>query len=509
MAIRLSIGASRRQLIKQLLIENVLVSIMGGALGLLLAYWTTTAITALLPGDLVPNESRIQVNQQVLFFCALVSVLTGVLFGLAPALQFSRPRIIESLKTDARVSDVSSGRRTRSALVIAEVALAMVLLASAGLTIRSFLALKRVDLGFQPDNVMNLELNLPPKKYPTWQERNRFALDLMERVKAIPGVEKATMGFGGLPFGAPDVAYTLEGQTEPEARRINLQAVGADYLATLRIPLRRGRMLEERDIQSASQVALINETAARLLPEGQDPIGRRIHLKDLEKPPPQVLTPTNFSPDITIVGIISDTLNDDLQSRPRPAVLVPFTLLAPAQRTLTIRAQAPMVLINALREQVRQLDAELPVGNPRTFNEMLKFQTAYPRFITLLFGFFGAIGLFLAMAGIYSILSYTVSRRTRELGVRIALGAQRRDVWRLVLKSGAGLVCVGVGLGLMGSLAATRLLTSQIDLFQVKSTDPVSFVGVILLVVVVAAIACLAPARRAAKVDPMEALRYE
>src|SRR5581483_9129529 len=253
MAIRLSIGASRRQLIRQLLVENILVSLIGGALGLLFAFWTTSAIIALLPGNLVPNEARIQVNQQVLFFCLAVSVLTGVLFGLAPALQFSRPRILQSLKSEMRVSGVSSGGRTRAALVVAEVALAMVLLASAGLTVRSFLALKKVDLGFQPDNVVNVELNLPPKNYATWQQRNRFALDLLDRVKAIPGVEKATIGFGGLPFGAHDLAFRLEGQTDPEVRRINVQAVGGDYLSTLRIRLRRGRMLDERDIESSAQ----------------------------------------------------------------------------------------------------------------------------------------------------------------------------------------------------------------------------------------------------------------
>jgi predicted permease len=510
MAIRLSIGASRRQLIRQLLAENILVSLIGGVLGLLLAFWTTTAIAALLPGNLVPNEARIQVNQQVLFFCFWISILTGVLFGLAPALQFSRPRILESLKSEMRVSGSASGGGTRAILVVAEVALAMVLLASAGLTVRSFLALKKVDLGFQPDNVMNIELNLPPKKYATWQQRNRFALDLLERVKAIPTVEKATIGFGGLPFGAPDLAFTFEGQTEPEVRRINLQAASADYLATLKVRLVRGRMLNEQEMASATQVAVINETAARLWPEGQDPIGRRIHLKDLEKPPPQLCTPAGFSPDVMIVGIMADTRNDDLQSRTQPAVLVPFTLLAPAQRTLTIRAHAtPTALMSAVRAQVRQLDTDLPLGNPRTFNELLSFQTAYPRFTTLLFGLFGGIGLGLAMAGIYSVLSYTVSKRTRELGVRIALGAQRADVLRLVLKSGATVVGLGIVLGLACSLAATRLLTSQIDLFQVKSTDPVSFLVVIALLVGVAAVACLGPARRATKVDPMEALRYE
>jgi len=332
----------------------------------------------------------------------------------------------------------------------------------------------------------------------------------LDRVRNIPGVEAATIGFGGLPFGAPDLAYSLEGQTDPQVRRINLQAVGADYLATLRIPLRRGKMLSERDINLSEPIGVINETAAKLWPEGQDPIGRRIHLADLEKPPPFLLTSPTFTPDVTIVGVIADARNDDLQSRTQPALLVPFTLLAPPQRTLTIRAHSdPTTLVNALRGQLRQMAPDLPLNSPRTFEEILSFQAAQPRFVTVLFTFFGVLGLALAMAGIYSVLSYAVSRRTREIGVRIALGAQRGDVLHMVFKSGAGLVGVGIVVGGIASFGATRLLASQLELFQVKSTDPISFLGVIALLILVAAAACFLPARRAAEVDPMEALRHE
>jgi putative ABC transport system permease protein len=510
MAIRLSIGAPRSRLMRQLLTESVVVSLLGGVLGLIFTVWIIHLMVILMPGNLVPNESRIQVNNYVLIFCVTVSVFTGILFGLAPALHLSRPRSVDALKDEARSSTSSMGGRTRAILVVAEVALAMVLLVGAGLTVRSFIALKHVELGFRPDNVINVELTLPPKKYRTWAERNQFALELMRQVRQIPGVEAATMGFGGVPFGAPDLAYSLEGQADTQVRRIAVQAVGAEYLMTLRIPLLRGRMLTERDIDLSEQVGLINETAAKLWPEGQDPIGRRIRLDDLEKPPPQLFTPTNLSPYITIIGVYADTRNDDIQNRTVATVLMPFTLLAPAERTLTIRAQSnPTGLLNALRAQVRQLDPELPVGAPRTFDEIVNFQTAYPRFVTLLFGLFGAVGLALALAGIYSVLSYTVSRRTREIGVRMALGAQKSDVLRLVFKAGAGLVGVGILLGLIASMAAARLLISQIELFQVKSTDAISFLAVIALLTIVAAAACFVPARRAARVDPMEALRYE
>jgi predicted permease len=487
-----------------------MVSLLGGLLGLLLTFWLTRLMTALMPGSMVPNESRIQVNAYVLLFCATVSVITGIMFGLAPALQLSRPETVESLKDEGRSSRAVLGVRTRTTLVVAEVALAMVLLVSAGLTFRSFLALKQVELGFRPENVMNVEVNLPPKQYPNWDQRNRFALELLDRVRSIPGVQGATIGFGGIPFGGPELAYSLEGQTDPQVRRIKVLECSGDFLTTLRIPLRRGRMLTEQDINRAEPVAVINETAAKLWPAEQDPIGRRIHLDDLEKPPPFLLTSPSFTPDVTIVGVVADARNDDLQSKTQPAVLIPFTLLAPAQRTLTIRTLSdPTALVNAVRAQLRQLAPEVPLNSPRALEEIVNAQTAQPRFVTLLFTFFGVLGLALAMAGIYSVLSYAVSRRTREIGVRIALGAQRGDVLRLILKTGANLVGLGIVLGLVASFAATRLLASQLELFQIKSTDPVSFLAVMVLLSFVATMACLIPARRATAIDPMNALRHE
>jgi len=509
MAIRLAIGAGRGQLVRQLLTESVLLSLLGGLLGLVFAYWITHLMVTLMPSNLVPNESRIEVNGRVLFFCLSVSVLTGILFGLMPALQSSRQNLVESLKDEARGSSTAGGK-TRAALVVVEVALAMVLLLSASLTIRSFIALQTVELGFQPERVMNIGLPLPPKRYATLEQRNRFAHDLLERVRNTPGVVAATIGNGGLPFGGFQSAFAIDGQPNAE-RRIMLNTVAADYLRTLGIPLRQGRMLTEQEVNAGDRVAVINEAAVKLWPAGENPLGRRMRVNELERPGrPDMLTPPNSSPEITIVGVIGNTRNDDLRTETQAAVFVPYTLLAPTGRALAIRGQHdPLPLINAVRAHVREMDSEQPLNGPTTYEEILGFRTAQPRFTMALFSLFAVLGLALALAGIYSVLSYLVSMRTREIGVRMALGAQPSDILRLILRTGSMLVGLGIVIGMLASFAAARLLGSQLNLFKVTAADPVSFLGVIVLLGVVAAAACFIPARRATKVDPMEALRYD
>jgi len=511
MAIRLSMGARRGQIVRQLLTENVLVSLLGGLLGLLFAYWITQLMVALMPSFFVPNEARIEVNRYVLFFCVTVSALTGILFGLAPALQSSRPDLVAGLKDDSRGSGSSTGGRTRAALVVVEVALSVVLLVSAGLTIRSFIALQQVDLGFRTERVMSVGLPLPPQRYSTLEQRNRFAREILERVKSLPGVQAATIGNGGLPFGGPQSTFALDGQTDAETRRIRMNLVGGDYLNALSIPLRQGRMLTEREIDAAERLAVINEAAAKLWPAGENPIGRRLKLDELERPgSPEVLKPPNASPYVTVVGVIGDTRNDDIRNDTRPAVFVPYTLLAPSQRMLAVRVQGDSnAIVNALRAQVREMDKEQPVNGPTTFDEMLGFRTAQPRFIMALFSLFAALGLAMAMAGIFSVLSYLVSMRTREIGVRMAMGARPRDILNLVFRAGGKLVGAGLVVGILASLGMARLLGSQLELFQTRTFDPVSFLGVTVLLIVVAAAACFIPARRATKVDPVVALRQD
>jgi putative ABC transport system permease protein len=511
MSIRMAIGAGRGQLMRQLLTESVLLSLLGGLLGLLFAYWMTQLIVTLMPSNYVPNESRIEVNNYVLFFCLGASLLTGILFGLAPALQSSRVNLVEKLKDESRGSSTAAGGKMRATLVVVEVALAVVLLVSASLTIRSFMALQTIELGFQPERVMSVGLPLPPKRYATLEQRNRFAHDLLERVRNTPGVVAATIGNGGLPFGGLDFAYSIEGQTGTEARGIRTYLAAADYLRTLSIPLRQGRMLTEQEINTGERLAVINEAAVKLWPTGENPIGRRIRLNELEKPSrPELLAPADASPYVTVIGVMGNTRNDDLRTEAQPAVLIPYTLLAPPGRTLTIRGQGdPMALVNALRAHVREMDSEQPLGNPISFEEIVGFRTAQPRFTMVLFTLFATLGLTLALAGIYSVLSYLVSMRTREIGVRMALGAQPADILRLILRMGGRLVGLGVLIGILASFAVARLLGSQLNLFKVSAADPISFLGVAALLGVVTAAACFIPARRATKVDPMEALRYD
>jgi putative ABC transport system permease protein len=507
MAVRLSIGAARWRVLRQLLTESVLLSLIGGAAGVLFAIAATKAITALMPEFYVPNEARVSINTTVLLFSLAVSVLTGIVFGLTPALQASRPDVTDALKEGGRAGGGPRGNRTRNVLVVVEVALSVVLLASAGLMIRTFFALQQIDPGIKTDRVLLTGVPLPPARYKTLEERNNFARQLLERVEGLPGVQTAALGIGGMPYMGPQSPFAIEGRPETEARRVTLNMISAGYLRTLGIPLRRGRALEEAEITRGDHVALINEAAVRLWPAGVDPIGSRVQLAVLETPPRNVaVAPGGGS--FTIVGIVANIRNTGLRSEPAPVVLIPYTLVAPPQRMLALRTTLdPMSLLNPVRAQVRELDKEQPLGRPITLDEVLDSELVQPRFTMALFGFFAAFGLALAAAGLYSVLSFNVTRRTHEIGVRMALGARPADILRLMLAMGGRLVLVGIAVGVPISLVTSRLLQNQ--LFGVKPIDVPAYAAVGLMLGAVALAACFVPARRAAAVDPMIALRHE
>jgi putative ABC transport system permease protein len=353
-----------------------------------------------------------------------------------------------------------------------------------------------------------LNLQLPPKRYTTWEQRVAFTQKLMERVAAIPGAQAAAIGNGGLPFGGFRSRYTVDGQPAPGSQPIAAGLISEDYGRALGIPLVAGRALTNQDIAHAEPYAVINQAAARLWPAGIDPVGRRIHLNWLDNPQGVLPAPGLRSGDVTVVGIMANTKNDGLTSPTMPQVFLPYTLVAPAGRGVVVRARGnPMQLLNAVRQEVSQIDKEVPVNRPITMEEIVGQEVKQPRFNMALFSFFGALGLALAAVGLFGVLSYSVARRTHEIGVRMALGAERGHVLGLVMATGGRLVLAGLAIGLAGSILLGRYLKSEV--FSIPVTDPLAIGGAVIVLAATAFIACLAPARRAARLEPMSALRHD
>ncbi|MBC7925047.1 MAG: ABC transporter permease [Bryobacteraceae bacterium] len=507
--LRLSIGGSRRRILGQLLTESIVLALAGGLLGIGLAFGLTKLIATLLPSFYTPNEARITLNVPVLLFSFTVAVLTGVLFGLVPAIQCSRQNLTQALRERTQAGGSGAGgTRTRSILVISEVALSVVLLVAAAVAIRSFMRVQQLDLGFNPDNVLSAGLPLPRDRYQTLESRNLFAGQLLERVRALPGVTAANIGNGGMPFYGPGSRFTINGQPVQGVERINCNAVGESYLEAMGARLLRGRELTEAEVATGRRVALINETAARLWPSGQDPVGRQIAVAILAKSPDPSIAIWPGPAEVTIVGVIRNTRNAGLSSEPNPAIYFPYTLIAPGFRQIIIRTQGdPMQFANVLRREVQAIDSEQALQRPQPFTEILDQQAAQPRFNMALFGLFGGIGILLAATGIFSVISYSVAQRTHEIGVRVALGARQTDISGLVVGMGAKLVAIGIGIGLAGTIVLVRVVQTQV--FDLALFDATSGAAVIALLATVGLLACYLPARRAARLNPMVALRQD
>jgi putative ABC transport system permease protein len=505
-AVRMSVGADRRRVLRQLLTESVLLSMVGGALGVLFAFGAIRAIVALMPENYVPNESRVTINLPVLWFSLAVSVVTGIVAGLVPALQASKADTSHVLSAGRSTGAGKHGARTRGVLVVAEVALAVVLLVCASLTVRAFLALQNVDPGLQADRVLLMNVPMAQERYQTREQRNAFARDLLDRLRGLPGVDAVSFGFPG--SGRPST-YTIAGQNRDESRRIGVAFAGADHLRTYGIPLRRGRMFDAPEVERGDRVVVINEAAAALWPAGQDPVGTQIRLDMLGQPAPRDRIDTSRGTDVTVVGVMANTRNEGLRSEPRPVAVLPYSVLGAPGLLLAVRAASgdPMHLLNPVRAAVRQMDEEQPLGRPITLSEILDDAVVQPRFTMAMFATFAGLGLVLAAVGIYSVLSFHVSRHTHELGLRMALGAPRRSVLGLMLGMGARLVVAGLVVGALASVGATRLLQNQ--LFGVRPTDPIAYVAVLAVLGAITFLACYLPARRAAGVDPMVALRED
>jgi putative ABC transport system permease protein len=510
MAMRMAIGAGRGRLVRQLLTESVLLSLLGGALGVLFSFAVVRAIVALIPADNVPNEARITINGYVLLFSLAVSMLTGIFFGLLPALRSSHPDLADALKDGGTGAGGSiRGQATRSGLVVFEIALSVILLTGASLAIRSFIGQLRTDPGFQPEKTLALRVTLLPERYPTLEQRNAFDRDLLENISNLPGVQAAAIGNGGMPYSGWESSYALEGQPRVDGRKVVISLISSSYLRSLGIPLKRGRNFTPAEVENGMHLALINESAAKLWPAGTDPTGKRMQVDALGQPlKPPVLVAPGIGPEVTVIGVVGDTKNDGLQNVTLPAVYVPYTLVAPPERQLAVRTFGePLGILNAVRQKIHAMDKGLALGRPMTIDEMLGQEVEQPRFNMALFSGFAALGLALAAIGIYSVISYNVTQRVHEIGVRMALGASRADILRWVLRAAARVAAVGLFIGLCGSIALEKLV--RFNVFGTAKFDGVSFAAVMILLSGVALLAAWLPARRAGKLDPVAALRNE
>jgi putative ABC transport system permease protein len=497
-AIRAALGANRLRVVRQLLTESLLLSLLGGCMGLLLALWGIDVLRSLNLANL-PHLQPIRADSWVLGFTLFISLASGLIFGLVPALEGSRTDLNESLKEGIRgVAVARTPHRLRSLLVISEVALAMVLLVSAGLLMRSFLHLRSINPGFQPEGVLTFAVNLTESRYPQKRQQSSFFEQLLERLSGLPGVAGAG-ATNHLPF--TDIAIMLfvnfEGHPPPVFGRdqaVSLTAVSPDYFRVMQTALKRGRMFNERDNEAAPPVALVNEALGRRYFANEDPVGKRFRGG-----------PGDW---VTIVGVVADVRQKGLEDESDPEIYRPYLQSPTPFMTFAIRASGdPLSLAAAARNSVASLDKDQPIHDLMTMEQRIAHSIAPRRLILFLLALFASLALLLAALGIFGVMSYSVAQRTREMGVRMALGAQPDDVIKLVVRQGMVWTLAGVTLGLLMSLGLTRLLASM--LVGVKETDPVTFVCVSLMLIGVALLACYMPARRATKIDPMVALRYE
>lgn len=499
-AVRAALGASRWRIIRQLLTESVLLSLIGGGIGLLLSLWLTKLLIALSPPN-SPRFDEIRPDARVFAFTLGLTLITGLIFGLAPALQASRIDLNERLKEGGRSGGGASHNRVRSLMMVSEIALSFMLLVGAGLLIKSFMHLRDVSPGFNPANVLSVRVAIPGAKYAQGEPRAQVLRQMTERIKSLPGVQSAgavlSLPLGGDTFNV-DRSYIREGRpaTPEESGGAAYLVATPDYFPTLNIPLVRGRGFTDQDTEQTTKVVVVNESMARLLWPGESPVGKHIIIWRDEKFPRE------------IVGVVGDT-KPSLDVEAGPQMYVPYAQDSNwTGMSLVVRTSGePTSLTAAVRNEIRQVDKGIPIFNVKTMNEVLAISVGPRRTPMLLLTAFAGVALLLAMIGIYGVTSYHVTQRTQEIGIRMALGAQMRDVVKLVLKGGIALSLIGIGLGLVGAFALTRLLESL--LFGVKPTDIATFIVVSLALLFTALVACYLPARRATKVDPLVALRYE
>ena len=495
-ALRTALGASRMRIARQMITESVLLALIGGALGMALAFWGIDFLVA-VSGDNLPPTAQVKIDATVLTFTLGISVLTGVLFGLAPALRTMRVNLTNSLKEGGRSTGEGVQRNiARSILIVAESAVAVILLIGAGLLVRSLIKLQHTSPGFDSHNVLTMRLDLPDIKYPSEEKTTSFFQQLETRIGGLPGVESTGM-ITELPLsGQPnDIPYYVDGRP-PESQSLggDFRFVNTQYFQSLRIPLLRGRNFTDAEVLRSEKVIIISDLLAKEAFPNEDPLGHRLAMG---------MGDLGF---FEIVGVVGDIRHRELESEPIPTMYMPS--LRRNWMNLVIRAQGdPGYLAAAVRAEVKGIDPDQPVASVKSMDEWLATSVSSHRYRTMLLALFALIALILASTGIYGVMAYSVAQRTHEIGVRMALGARRFDVLKLVVQQGMLLVVIGVVLGILGAVALTRVMSSV--LYEITPKDPVTFVGVAIFLTAVALIACYIPARRATKVDPLVALRYE
>ena len=494
-AIRFALGASRPRVIGELLAQSAVLAALGCGSGLVFGYWTERLLTSFAPH--IPRMESASLSGRVLLFTLAISAATGLICGIFPAWQASKSKPVEAMRASERHLAGSSVMRWRSAFMIAEVAISMVLLVGAGLLLKSFMTLNHVELGIATEHVVNMNITLPELRYPTLERRFAFFDDLAERVSHLPGIQSVAFA-NNFPLRGGWSSNFLSDNQPNSNEDADYQAVSPGYFATLGIALQRGRLLTPADRAGAEMVAVVNSALARHFYPNQDPIGHRFRRN-------------SEAPWVTIVGLVSDVRRGGKAGHINPQVYFPAaqTALYPVRLAeLTFRSAGdPMQLLTAVQQQVWAIDKDLPVTHVRTYDELISQSVSERRFQTLLLGLFASLALILAMVGIYGVISYSVSQRTPEIGIRMALGATRGGILRMVVGRAMVLIGVGIVVGGAGAFALSRYLKSL--LFEVKPGDPWTYASIALLLAVVALAASMAPARRATRVDPMIALRYE